>query len=269
MCHCTLPSYTLRGSMDLCADSKSNCVIYTGRLLGSDTGSATEVFEMVEEWLAIQNGSLMNGTLSVDPNCTLRRLSPSDPACSYIIPNDISPPKDDDDNDGDNFAITMVIVGLASALVSVITWSIVIICAVYLCRSCKTKKQESISSSTYAQPLVVQDNEQHYSVIVHSNPSYHGNNVRVHQKSSHKIELQEVTNGNSSGSHAHQPTEMNTNQQQMTQSIYVLPRSERNISETTSNDYVDCYPSSLQYWNENENVFPRPGKPYLSIIHTE
>ena len=262
--------------MDLCADSKSNCAIYTGRLLGSDNASATEVFEMVEEWLAIQNGSLMNGTLSVDPNCTLRRLSPSDPACSYSIPIDINPPKDEDDDDdddgGDNFAITMVIVCLASALVSVITWSIVIICAVCLCRSCKTKKEESISSSTYAEPLVAQDNKQHYSVIVHSNPSYHGNNVRLHQKSSQKNELQEVTvtNGNSSGSHAHQPTGINTDQQRMTQSIYALPQSATNISETTSNGYVDCNPlSSLQYCNENENVFPRPGKPYLSIIHTE
>ena len=259
--------------MDLCANSKSNCVIYTGRLLGSDNASATEVFEMVEEWLAIQNGSLMNGTLSVDPNCTLRRLSPSDPACSYSIPNDINPPKDeDDDDDGDNFAIIIVIASLASALVSVITWSIVIICAVYLCRSCKTKKEESISSLTYPEPLVVQDNERHYSIIVDGNPSYDGKNARVHQKSSQKIELQKVTvtNGNSSGSHAHQPTGMNTDQQLMTQSIYALPQSERNISETTSNGYEDCYPSSsLQYWNENENVFPRPGKPYLSIIHTE
>ena len=227
---------------------------------------------MVEEWLAIQNGSLMNGTLSVDPNCTLRRLSPSDPACSYIIPNDISPPKDEDDDDGDNFAITVVIVGLASALVSVITWSIVIICAVCLCRSCKTKKEESISSSTYPEPLAVQDNERHYSIIVHSNPSYDGNSVRVHQKCAQKIELQEVTvtNGNSSGSHAHQPTGMNTGQQLMTQSIHTLPQSKNNVSETTSNGYEDCYPSSsLQYWNENENVLPRPGKPYLSIIHTE
>ena len=159
--------------MDLCADSKSNCAIYTGRLLGSDTASATKVFEMVEEWLAIQNGSLMNGTPRVDPNCTLGRFSPSDPGCSYSIPNDISQPKDeDDDDDVDKFALKMAIVGLASALVSVITWSIVIICAVYLCRSCKTKKEESISSSTYPEPLVVQDNERHYSVIVHGNPSY-------------------------------------------------------------------------------------------------
>ena len=275
MCHCTLPPYTLKGSMDLCADSKSNCAIYTGRLLGSDNASATEVFEMVEEWLAIQNGSLMNGTLSVDPNCTLRRFSPSDPACSYSIPIDINPPKDDDDDDGDNFAITMVIVGLASALVSVITWSIVIICAVYLCRSCKTMKEESLSSSTYPGPLVVHDNERHYSIIVDCNPSYdqcHGNNVRVHQKSSQNIELQEatVTNDNSSGSHAHQTTEVNTDQQPVTQSMYTLLRSERNVSETTSNGYVDCNGSlSQQYWNENENVSSRLGESYLPIIHTE
>ena len=48
MCQCTLPSYTLRGSMDMC-DSQTNCAIYTGRLLGSDTASATEVFKMVED----------------------------------------------------------------------------------------------------------------------------------------------------------------------------------------------------------------------------
>ena len=272
MCHCTLPPYTLKGSMDLCADSKSNCAIYTGRLLGSDTASATEVFEMVEEWLAIQNGSLLNGTLSVDPNCTLRRLSPSDPACSYSIPIDINPPKDEDADDDDKFAVILVIVGLAGGLALVITWSIVIICAVCLCRLCKTRMEESMSSSTYPGPLVVQDNERHYSVIVDGNASYDDNNVRVHQKSSQKIEMQEVTvtNGNSSGSHACQTTEVNTDQQRMTQSIYTLPQSERNVSETTSNGHEDCYPSSSpQYWNENENVSSRLGESYLPIIHTE
>ena len=207
MCQCTLPSYTLRGSMDLC-DSQTNCAIYTGRLLGSDTASATEVFEMVEDWLATQNGSLLNGTLSIDPNCPLRRYSPSDSA--YSTPNS-SPPSndDDDDDDDDEFKAMMLVIIFASALVIVIICSGIIICAVCVCRSRKTKKEDlpmsSNVSSTQAQSLVKEDNERHYSIIVDDNPSY-GNSLIAQQNCA---ELQNITvaNGNS---HVYQPPMMNT-----------------------------------------------------------
>ena len=261
-CQCTLPSYTLRGSMDLC-DSQTNCAIYTGRLLGSDTASATEVFKMVEDWLATQNGSLLNGELSIDPDCPLRRFSPSDPACS--TPNN-SPPSDDDDDGNDNDDETMMlIIILASLLVTVIICSIIIICVMCACRSRKTKKEDPLSSSIYAQPLVRGDNERHYSVIVHDNPSYnrcHGNNVRTQQNS---VELQNimVTNGNS---HADQPSGMNTYQQQVTQSIHTMVRP----NTFTSSGYVECHTSSsTEYRNENENGIPKPTPSYLSIVHTE
>ena len=258
ICQCTLPSYTLRGSMDLC-DSQTNCAIYTGRLLGSDTASATEVFKMVEDWLATQNGSLLNGELSIDPDCPLRRFSPSDPACS--TPNNSPPSDDDDDDDDDNNKLTtVIIIILASSLVTMIICSIIIICVMCACRSHKTKKEDPLSSETYTQPLVKEDNERHYSVIVRDNPSYdwcHGNNVRTQQNS---VELQNtaVTNGNS---HADQPSD-----QQVTQSIYTMARSDT----FTSSGYVECHTSSsTEYWNENENGIPKPIPSYLSIIHTE
>ena len=262
-CQCTLPSYTLRGSMDLC-DSQTNCAIYTGRLLGSDTASATEVFKMVEDWLATQNGSLLNGELSIDPDCPLRCFSPSDPACS--TPNNNPPNDDDDDDDDDNNKLTtVIIIILASSLVTMIICSIIIICVMCACRSHKTKKEDPLSSAIYTQPLVKEDNERHYSVIVHKNPSYdwyHGNNVRAEQNS---VELQNivVTNGNS---HADQPSGMNTDQQQVTQSIYTMARSDT----LTSSGYVECHTSSsTEYWNENENGIPKPTPSYLSIIHAE
>ena len=240
-------------------DSQTNCAIYTGRLLGSDTASATEVFKMVEDWLATQNGSLLNGTLSIDPNCPLRRYSPSDPACSS--PNN-RPPSGDD-----NYELTMMlIIILASGLVTVIICSVMIICAVCTCRSRKTKKEDLPSSSTHAQSLVRDDNERHYSVIVRNNPSYdrcHGNSVRTQQNS---VEQQNivVANGNP---HADQPSGMNTNQQQMTQSIYYTMAQ----SDTfTSSGYVGRRTSSsTEYWNENESGIPKPTPSYLSIIHTE
>ena len=255
-CQCTLPSYTLRGSMDLCK-SQTNCAIYTGRLLGSDTASATEVFKMVEDWLATQNGSLLNGELSIDPDCPLRRFSLSDPACS--TPNN-SPPSDDDDDDN-NKLTTVIIIILASSLVTMIICSIIIICVMCACRSHKTKKEDPLSSGTYTQPLVKEDNERHYSVIVRDNPSYdwcHSNNVRTQQNS---VELQNtaVTNGNS---HADQPSD----QQQVTQLIYTMARSDT----FTSSGYVECHTSSsTEYGNENENGIPKPIPSYISIVHTE
>ena len=260
MCQCTLPSYTLRGSTDLC-DSQTNCAIYTGRLLGSDTASATEVFEMVEDWLATQNGSLLNGTLSIDPNCPLRRYSPSDSACS--TPNS-SPPSSDDDDDDDKFKAMMLVIIFASALVIVIICSGIIICAVCVCRSRKTKRKDlpvsSTASSTQARPLVKEDNERHYSIIVDGNPSY-GNSLIALQNCA-ELQNTTVANGNS---HIYQPLGMNTNQQQVTQSPSTMAWPET----SSSSGYVGSHLSTTEYCNEHENGIPKPTPSYLSIIHTE
>ena len=162
-CQCTLPSYTLRGSIDSCGHSQSNCAIYTGRLLGSDTASATEVFEMIEEWLATQNGSLLSGTLRVDPDCPLRLLSPSDTACSSVMSNSANESSDNDDTQVEEI-IQMLAIGIGSGLAIIICAVISCVC-VYAMRK-KIRKNKPSSSNT-------EDNEQrHYSVIVERNPSY-------------------------------------------------------------------------------------------------
>ena len=196
MCQCTLPSYTLRGSMESCG-SQSNCAIYTGRLLGSDTASATEVFEMVEDWLATQNGSLLNGALSIDPDCPLPRLSPSDAACSY--PNITS----DNTTGGDESTVeeneassdTQGTDGLKMLAVGFASGFAIIICAVLICagvyKSSKLMKGKKTDALTYSEsearltPFLqtpfqqTADVQRHYSVIVERNPSYncHHNNV--------------------------------------------------------------------------------------------
>ena len=120
--------------MDSCDHSQSNCAIYTGRLLGSDTASATGVFEMVEEWLATQNGSLLNGTLSVDPDCPLRLLSPSDRACSIYTWKNISSPWDNvDDNTSELTLAQLLLITVASGVITVIICSIIIVSALCVC----------------------------------------------------------------------------------------------------------------------------------------
>ena len=262
MCQCTLPSYTLRGSMD--SHSQSNCAIYTGRLLGSYIASASEVFEMVEDWLTTQNGSLLNGTLSIDPDCPLRRLSPSDTACSVYA--NIIPP--DDDKDDHITLVHLLIISIASILVTIIIYSIIIVSALCVCRSRKAKKDNSLMSSTYAYPIM-EDNQRHYSIIVQGNPSYgpsRDKDTRTQQYSS-RNELQNnnniIINGNFIGSHtAHQLSEVISDQQQVTQSM-IQPR--RDSSETTSSGYVDIY-SSSEYCNGN--ISPSDiSASYLSITH--
>ena len=248
--------------MDSCDGLQSNCAIYTGRLLGSDTASATEVFEMVEDWLATQNGSLLDGTLSVDPDCPLQRLSPSDTACSAY--NIISPP---DDNKDDITLAQLLIISVASVLVTVVICSIITISALCVCRSRGAKKDESLVSSTYAQP-VIEDNQRHYSVIVQGNPSYgrsHSKYVRAQHNPSQNGELNNtITSRNSNGSsHTHQLSEVE--QHQMMQSTYTMTQPRRNASETTSTGYVDIY-SSSEY--SNDNIFADTSVSYLSITHT-
>ena len=151
--------------MDSC-DSQSNCAIYTGRLLGSDTASASEVFEMVEDWLTTQNGSLLNGTLSIDPDCPLQRLSPSDTACSSVLSNS--------DNDRRVIeVIQMLAIGTGSGFAIIICSLITCIC---VCALHKKMKKKTTSSDTESKVLSYtppeDDQQRHYSVIVERNPSY-------------------------------------------------------------------------------------------------
>ena len=256
MCQCTLPSYTLRGSMESCG-SQSNCAIYTGRLLGSDTASATEVFEMVEDWLATQNGSLLNGALSIDPDCPLPRLSPSDAACSTcnkIIPSD-------DDHDGDVTLAQLLLISITSASVTVIVCSVIAVSAVCICRSRKEKKNNSLMSSIYAQPEL-EGNQRHYSIVVQSNPSYGHGKDRLKQCPSWNSELQNntITNGSSIGS-----SEV-TSGDHMTQSTYTMIRPRRDTSATTSSGYVDVCSSSEYCINDISSTDTSVS--YLSITHT-
>ena len=260
-CQCTLPSYTLRGSIDSCNRPQLNCAIYTGRLLGSDTASATEVFEMVEEWLATQNGSLLNDTLSVDPDCPLRLLSPSDTACSTW--SNISSPRDNA-NDDDTTELTLaqlLAIAVASGVITVIICFLVIVSALYVRRSRKPKKDDLLTFSTYALPLVKQDDQRHYSVVVQKNPSYDPSLTRPHLN--HSTEMQNaIFNGNTIDSHSDP-------QQEETQSAFetIQPIKPRNASEATSTGYVEIY-SSGEYCNA-DNITPDSlSALYLSVTQT-
>ena len=253
MCQCTLPCYTLRGSIDLC-DPQSNCAIYTGRILGSDTASATQVFKMVEDWLAIQNGSLLNGTLTVDPDCPLRRLSPRDTPCSTpAADSNASPPSNGESSD----LLMLLVISLAGGLLTTLICCTVIVCAVCsVCRS-RVKKEDLLKSPMYAQPLVAQSDQRHYSIVVQGNPSY--DKVRSHPNG----ELQEVTVANNDSAGSHQQSE---DTQQVTQTT-TRPA---NALGSTSSAYVDYSPSSLNYWNEDDNIFhSNRSATYLSITHTQ
>ena len=149
--------------MDSCDHSQSNCAIYTGRLLGSDTASATEVFEMVEKWLATQNGSLLSGTLSVDPDCPLRLPSPSDTACSFVMSNSANESSNNDDSSVQE-VIQMLAIGIGSGLGVIIC--VVISCACVCAFRKKIRKNKPSSSDNGL------SEERHYSVVVERNPSY-------------------------------------------------------------------------------------------------
>ena len=260
-CQCNLPFYTLRGSIDSCDRSQSNCAIYTGRLLGSDTASATEVFEMVEEWLATQNGSLLNGTLSIDPDCPLRLPSPSDTACSTW--KKFSSPRDnaDDDDTSELTLAQLLVITIASGVITVIICFIVIVSALCVCISHKPKKDDPLTSSTYAQPLVKPDDQRHYSIVVQKNQSY--NHSHGKPQWNHSSELQNTyTNEDSIG--------LCSDPQQMTQSTFTTmqPEKPRNASETASTDYEDIYLSG-EYCNVDD-IIPDPlSVSYLSITQTQ
>ena len=124
--------------------------------------------------------------------------------------------------------------------------------------------------SSYAQALVIQDNQKHQSIILQDNPSYdhlHSNAAIPHQNSSQNSELQEVTvaNGNSTGSHdaACQPS---GDQQHVTQSTntYSMIRSKREaLASSTYSGYVEYQLPSPIYHRAN----PNPSVSYLTITH--
>ena len=224
--------------MDSCDGSQSNCAIYTGRLLGSDTASTTEVFEMVEDWLATQNGSLLDGTLSVDPDCPLQRLSPSDAACSS--PNITS----DDTTGGDSSTeenefessddrqgtdgIKMLAIGFASGFGIIIC--VVVICAgVFKSRKMMRQKKTNALTITHSEsearltPLLqttpfqqTPEIQRHYSVIVERNPSYnrHRNNVIKPFIISNDRQLEASSSDSLSSENAYSYTSLKTVQRQ-------------------------------------------------------
>ena len=158
--------------MESC-DSQSNCAIYTGRLLGSDTASATEVFEMVGDWLATQNGSLLNGTLSIDPDCPLQRLSPSDAACSTVLSNSEEVNRSDDNDIQVIEVIQMLAIGMGSGIAIIICSLISCACVCALHKKMKKKNTSSDTKSNVLSYTPPEDDQQrHYSVIVERNPSY-------------------------------------------------------------------------------------------------
>jgi len=215
---------------------------------------------MVEEWLATQNGSLLNGTLSVDPDCPLRLPSPSDTACSTWT--NISTPRDnaDDDDTSELTLAQLLVITIASGVITVIICFIIIVSALCVCISHKPKKDDPLTSSTYAQPQVKPDDQRHYSIIVQKNQSY--NHSQCKPQRNHSSELQNTyTNGNPIGSYS--------DPQQMTRSAFttIQPEKPRNASETSSTEYEDIY-SSGEYCNVDD-IIPDPlSLSYLSITQT-
>ena len=176
MCQCTLPSYTLRGSTDLC-DSQTNCAIYTGRLLGSDTASATEVFEMVENWLATQNGSLLNGALSIDSECPLRRSSPSDSACTSATSNSEEQNSSNDKTEPIE-VIQMLAIGFGSGLAIIICSFVSCACVCLIRKKLKNRNSSDTESKVLSYTSSQDIQQRHHSVVVERNPSYN----RHHRK---------------------------------------------------------------------------------------
>ena len=276
--------------MDTCADSKSNCAIYTGRLLGSDTASATEVFEMVEEWLAIQNGSLMTGTLSVDPNCTLRRLSPSDPACSPVTSNEQNSSNSDDRVIE---VIQMLAIGIGSGFAIVACSLICCACVCLLRKKIIKKNSSSDTESKVLSYTPSQDIQQrHLSVVVERNPSYnhhHRKVIRPIQKTifnGGRLEAKAITASstdtlNSENPYAYtslkpiprQPNPATANQSQVMAHLTVeLPTLPARHSQTSNNEYVINGLLSPEHVNngnhsDNSTVHPIPLSPDNSQGH--
>ena len=290
MCQCTLPSYTLRGSMDLC-DSQTNCAIYTGRLLGSDTDSATEVFEMIEDWLATQNGSLLNGTLSIDPECPLRQLSPSDTICSFNSSNINSDISTEDDPSKDTEIIEMIkmlAIGVGSGLGIIMCAVIVCICTFKLRKKLRhNEKSNTIYSEngTRLTPFLdtQDDTQRHYSIVIERNPSYNRHR-KTAIKQFNEANGNQLKPGSSDSLDSECPysyTSLKTAQRQADvlarkqkvegNTHLTVEQPQRHVSETSNNEYVVESLTSEYYLNEdNVSTFhppPSPNSqgPYLSV----
>ena len=290
MCQCTLPSYTLRGSMDMC-DSQTNCAIYTGRLLGSDIASATEVFKMVEDWLATQNGSLLNGTLSVDPNCPLRLSSPSDTVCGFnsgITDSDIST----DDESSSSVSeiidvIKMLAIGIGSGFGVIICAVIVCVCTCKLRKKLRRKEKSntifSESGTRHAPFLQTQDTQRHYSIVIERNPSY-SRHRKTAIKQFDKANDNQLEAGSSNSLDSEYPyvyTSLKTAQRQADVlakkqkeegvTHLTVEQSQRHVSEISNEYVVESLSTSGYYFNEdNGSTFhppPTPNSqgPYLSV----
>ena len=299
-CQCTLPSYTLRGSIDLC-DPQSNCAIYTGRILGSDTASATQVFKMVEDWLTIQNGSLLNGALIVDPDCPLRRLSPSDTVCSF---SDTVSTTDDNSTEEDSTTeevdptenevtgnrqgvqvIQMLAIGFGSGF-GVIICTVIICACVYKLRKMKNKKSDALSYSQSQARLspflqTSDDAQRHYSVVIERNPSYHhhrNNAVKRYEMAllnggQPKVSSSESPYSYTSLKTAQREADAFCSQQEEGIDHLTIEHLHRHPSENSNNEYVvDSLTSPGYYCNEEgtSSAFhpsPIPNSPgtYLSV----
>jgi len=297
MCQCTLPSYTLRGSVDLC-DLQSNCAIYTGRLLGSNEASTNQVFEMVQDWLDSQNGSVLNGRLSVDPNCPLRRLSPSDMVCSFSDntitsdnPTEQVNPSEESQSSSDRQAIEvieMLAIGFGSGFG-------IIICAVIVCvcvyKSRKIKRKKSTISLTYSESearltpfLQPSDPQRHYSVVVERNPSYHchrsnfikpimSNGRQLEESSSDTLSSENPYSYTSLKSAQRQADALMISQQKEGIAHLTVEQLQRHASDSSNNEYVVGSLTSSDYYSNEENgtsTFYPPSTPnnrgtYLSV----
>ena len=271
--------------MDLCADSKSNCVIYTGRLLGSDNASATEVFEMVKGWLAIQNGSLMNGTLSVDPNCTLRHFSPSDTNPS----NKDDVPIEENESGGVKQkvieSIEMLAVGFGSGFGIIICVVLICVCGFKLRKRTKPNTVTYSENETRLTPFLQtsDDAQRHYSIVLERNPSYNRyyNNAI---KPFYKVSGMQMEAGSSDSLTSENPysyTSLKTVQRQADALVIkqqgeeiahlTVEQPQRLVSEGSNNEYVVESLTSSGYYINDDNVStfhpstPNSQEAYLSI----
>ena len=283
ICQCTLPSYTLRGSMDMC-DSQTNCAIYTGRLLGSDTASATEVFKMVEDWLVTQNGSLLNEELNIDPDCPLRLSSPSDTVCTI---SDIS--TDDESSKNSEFieVIKMLSIGVGSGFGVIICAVIICVCTCKLRKKLRRKEKLDaiyIESGTRHTPfLETQDTQRHYSIVIERNPSYHRHRktaIKQFDKANDN-QLEACSSNSLDSEYPYSYTSLKTAQRQVDAlakkqkeegiTHLTVEQPQRHVSEISNAYVVESLSSSGYYFNEdNDSTFhppPTPNSqgPYLSV----
>ena len=225
--------------MELCDNQQSNCAIYTGRILNTEVATASELFEQVEIWLSAQNCSLLEGALAVDSTCPLRRLSPSDSACS-----DFSDDEDDESSDSEAIdVVKMVGIGFGSGL-AIIVCSLLICVCVSITFKRKQNKSDSLTlseSNPNLSPFLVESpTGRHYSVVLDRNPSYnrhHGKVVKPIQKtvfnSGHIEATSDGENRYSTNENPYSYTSLKTAQRQ---ADFVIPEIQVPLEENEPSD---------------------------------